>query len=109
MDCHEANNLTADCHEANNRTGDCHSQESKLERRLPVANRGTVEIGLPWGYNYCCKPWYWSAVCHKVLKTNNSPRSKIQRNLHDSVANPDPDCTGSRSRFGPGSGSEVTK
>jgi hypothetical protein len=48
---------TAYCHEENNPTPDCHRQESKFES------------GLPRGYSCCGKLRYWSAVCHKRVKS----------------------------------------
>jgi hypothetical protein len=76
-DCHTENNLTAECHEENNPTADCHSQESKFENCLP---RGYSCCGKPgytleWfakGLLQSWQHWYWSAVCHKKVKSSNS-------------------------------------
>jgi hypothetical protein len=75
-DCHKENVRTKECHKANNSTADCHSQESKFESGLPrgigVAICGTLESGLPPGYSCHGKPRYWSAVCHKRVKSSTS-------------------------------------
>jgi hypothetical protein len=74
-DCHEENNLSADCHEENNRYATVKSLNLRADCHgiFPVvANRGTLESGLPRGYSCRGKPWYWSMVCRKRGKSSTS-------------------------------------